>query len=791
MSACAMGKLHECVGDDLHPVLIGYSKDIYGAVEALAGACCEKQVIRLVEKLFALVNTTYFPGHSLSDHVTSYRKKYSALKMSIQENPDFMTCSMGLAVQTLFDMKPFTFEKIYDQLLLEETRQTSIALESAYFSAQNCKAGKQPVNRAASGSSSHGSGSSQGNHRAGSINRGSFRGVTPTRPAALSSDSVPSSKFEKMFNLSMAKYMAAHANLATEGNDDYADALAEDDEDDFYDDDADDGCFALFEELNVNDSGASKTTLCDFNLLIDPKPVSKAIHTYSGSIQITHVGKFKMRGTIYPVFYAPDGPRNLISVSQLEDLKVVGKNRIFLIRLGQKIVYRFPQVGNLYEAQIPRNNTANYVMNISDSDPEADYHILLGHPSDEYLKQFFKLNGITPTNKNQLASNCEVCKRCKLKRSPHSNPLPTADRPFKTLHMDVLQISPPSKSSMKYILVIINNYSRFNRIYLMRRKSESEGEIISYINEIINKTGICVEAGPASSPQTNGLAKRFDQALLVKITCLLAQSSVPINFWDKAARYDSTLINILPLKALNWLSLVMVLSELNSCMEPIRDINKLIPFGLKLHVSHRPPSKISAPSNPLICLGYEDHSDALQFFDSTKRHLVISRDYSPVKLAFAYNNPSSLTKPPNTLPGHEIASIKFTPTTNAIVNENSSVHTQPVPSTLNSSPPPLLDEPPSPFLKRIQTVQSSSTQATQRKISESNNAATNEAGKSRSKPGSQLVPSDIPPKKQILLQHRFWFSKIGVAGKQANRYVLAGHSTFSVGSPGPASVTTL
>ncbi|KAH9459291.1 hypothetical protein Pst134EA_019446 [Puccinia striiformis f. sp. tritici] len=208
MSACAMGKLHECVGDDLHPVLIGYSKDIYGAVEALAGACREKQVIRLVEKLFAL---------------------------------------------------PFTFEKIYDQLLLEETRQTSIALESAYFSAQNCKAGKQPVNRAASGSSSRGSGSSQGNHRAGSINRGSFRGVTPTRPAALSSDSVPSSKFEKMFNLSMAKYMAAHANLATEGNDDYADALAEDDEDDFYDDDADDGCFALFEELNVNGLPLSPT----------------------------------------------------------------------------------------------------------------------------------------------------------------------------------------------------------------------------------------------------------------------------------------------------------------------------------------------------------------------------------------------------------------------------------------------------------------------------------------------------------------------------------------------------
>jgi hypothetical protein len=86
------------------------------------------------------------------------------------------------------------------------------------------------------------------------------------------------------------------------------------------------------------------------------------------------------------------------------------------------------------------------------------------------------------------------------------------------------------------------------------------------------------------------------------------------------------------------------------CIEPIRDINKLIPFGLKVFVTHKPPSKVEAPSKPLICLGYEDHSDALRFFDSTKRHVVISRDYSPTQLAFRYNSPAALTKPPDTLP---------------------------------------------------------------------------------------------------------------------------------------------
>jgi hypothetical protein len=276
----------------------------------------------------------------------------------------------------------------------------------------------------------------------------------------------------------------------------------------------------------------------------------------------------------------------------------------------------------------------------SDPNPNTDYHIALGHPSDEYLRQFLKLHKITPNNAGQLEKNCEICKSCKLKRLLHSNPLPTTNRPFKTLHIDFLQISPPSKNKFKYILVIIDDFSRFNCIYLMQHKNESKTKILSYIFEIVNKTGktpaiihtdcggkinsnnfknklvelvITIDVGPASSPQTNGLAERFNQTLLVKIRCLLAQLAVPINFWDEAARYSSSLINILPSKALQWSSPVSILSGLDLCIEPVRDVHKLIPFGLKVHVHHHPSLKISIPSCPLICLGYEHHSDALCF----------------------------------------------------------------------------------------------------------------------------------------------------------------------------------
>ncbi|KAI7947797.1 hypothetical protein MJO28_009705 [Puccinia striiformis f. sp. tritici] len=301
-----------------------------------------------------------------------------------------------------------------------------------------------------------------------------------------------------------------------------------------------DTTFFILDELNANgistspgknslilDSGASKTTLCDFNLLIDPQPIAKSINTYSGRTRITHVRKFNLGGTlIYPVFYAPDGPRNLVSLSQLEDhgLTTVFKNRLILVCLGRKVVFWFPRVGNLYQGQAPRQNSCNYAMNISDPDPDLDYHILLGHPSDAYLVRFFKLYGIFPTNQNQAARNCE------------------------------------------------------------------------------------------------------------------------------AANYASTLINILPSKALNWSSPVSVLAGLNLCIEPVRDINKMVPFGLKVHVSHRPPSTISTPSRPLICLGHEKHSEALRFFDPTRRHVVISQDYSPTKVHFQYHSPEALKKPLDTLP---------------------------------------------------------------------------------------------------------------------------------------------
>ncbi|EGG08438.1 uncharacterized protein MELLADRAFT_104811 [Melampsora larici-populina 98AG31] len=100
----------------------------------------------------------------------------------------------------------------------------------------------------------------------------------------------------------------------------------------------------------VYDSGATKSTVNNLELLIDPVPITKSLNTYGGAVSISHVGKLNFGGTIiHPVYYSESGPRNLISTTQLEDhgMNVIHSHRKVQIRLGEKIIFRFYREGDL------------------------------------------------------------------------------------------------------------------------------------------------------------------------------------------------------------------------------------------------------------------------------------------------------------------------------------------------------------------------------------------------------------------------------------------------------------
>ena len=71
-----------------------------------------------------------------------------------------------------------------------------------------------------------------------------------------------------------------------------------------------------------------------------------------------------------------------------------------------------------------------------------DWHIIVGHLSNIYIKKFIEICDIKKPGKTISSGMCEVCRMAKWKRSSHSNPLTTAKSLFMMIHMDVLQVTP-------------------------------------------------------------------------------------------------------------------------------------------------------------------------------------------------------------------------------------------------------------------------------------------------------------------------------------------------------------
>ncbi|MBW0478163.1 hypothetical protein O181_017878 [Austropuccinia psidii MF-1] len=316
------------------------------------------------------------------------------------------------------------------------------------------------------------------------------------------------------------------------------------------------------------------------------------------------------------------------------------------------------------------------------------------------------------------SSSCQVCQLAKIRNLPHSQVLPRANAPFLKIHMDTLQINPPTRRGYKYVLVLINDFSRFNRIYLLSEKGQAEECMKTYLMEIKNKLditpaylhtdrggefssqsflnhlasqGISLERGPPESPQTNGVAERFNKTLLYKVRCLLGKSNIPISFWDEAALHASLLLNMLPHKHLNMDSTTTVLKRKHSLIEPEINFHRLVPFGIRITTQIvNPTSKIAPQGEVLRALTFERYSDGLRLLNLETGKIRVSRDYRPAANTVmpTMHQPSSAL-PITTNDSHKTADLpepaSVVPTTEKLKKNNYVPYYKEAPRNISSS----------------------------------------------------------------------------------------------------------
>nr|GEV95365.1 hypothetical protein [Tanacetum cinerariifolium] len=129
---------------------------------------------------------------------------------------------------------------------------------------------------------------------------------------------------------------------------------------------------------------------------------------------------------------------------------------------------------------------------------------------------------------------CFACAMRKSKKKPHkTKSKDTNQEKLYLLHMDIYgPMHDASINGNKYILVIVDDYSRFTWVKCLRSKDEASDFIIKFLKMI--QVGISHETSVARSPQQNGIIEGRNRMLTEAACTMLIFEKASLFLWAKA-----------------------------------------------------------------------------------------------------------------------------------------------------------------------------------------------------------------------------------------------------------------
>jgi hypothetical protein len=113
---------------------------------ALGETCSEKSVIKLGDKLYALISCEFIPGSSIGSHVAKFQSLYTSLKSDLIGNDDMKVSTtmagifflkifrnndlLSALIQNMYDMEPVSFEKLAPRMNIEHSRTSASSTSS-------------------------------------------------------------------------------------------------------------------------------------------------------------------------------------------------------------------------------------------------------------------------------------------------------------------------------------------------------------------------------------------------------------------------------------------------------------------------------------------------------------------------------------------------------------------------------------------------------------------------------------------------------------------------------------
>jgi hypothetical protein len=373
---------------------------------------------------------------------------------------------------------------------------------------------------------------------------------------------------------------------------------------------------------------------------------------------------------IHNVLFVPHFNVNLISVQRLIEsldchFAFYLDHCSILQNSNQKMIGIAKKKGGLYVLESPAasvssisgssNISCNYIFPVSDFSvcnvvSQVDkssilWHNRLGHVSNMIHKSISTQFPFVPFKSH--STPCDICHYAKQKILPFPNSNTHSSHIFELLHADIWgPHGVVSVAGHKYFLTLVDDFSRFTWIILMKNKAETRNHIMNFVNYIETQfhtklkslrsdngseflmhdfflaKGIVHQRSCVETPQQNGIVERKHQHILNVARALSFQAFLPSNFWHLSILHSVHLINRLPTPLLKHKTPYEVLFQKPPTLVHLRTFGCLA-FASTLH-NHR--TKFMPRARKTVFLGYRDGTKGFLLYDISSHSFLVSRN---------------------------------------------------------------------------------------------------------------------------------------------------------------------
>jgi transposase InsO family protein len=341
----------------------------------------------------------------------------------------------------------------------------------------------------------------------------------------------------------------------------------------------------------ILDSGATRHMTFEKKYFVNLELYSGNIYVADDrSLQIEGIGDISLSVSannklitlnLKKVYYIPKLKFNLLSIPQATKERQISfvfshaNYAILKFKGNLKVVARKLPTCQLYYFEVCSPLNVGLVTYESQENRLKKWHQRLGHPGKTAMQ---KLNHEYQLNlSSKLIDNfyCEDCIKGKMTKLPFRTVDKHTQKYLEKICGDVYYVECPSYNGYRYYVALIDDFTSFGFVILLKERSEFKMKLEQWYQEIIEggryelrtlqldhagefididvknlciKYGIKLQYTQARQHQQNGLAERRIRTLNDKQRTMLHAGNFPLTLWAEAIITANDIINISPAK---------------------------------------------------------------------------------------------------------------------------------------------------------------------------------------------------------------------------------------------------